>query len=151
MNVKILSPLMTERLGNRLWVLLAPFEFSVDGKIYKIQTGFVFDGNSAPRALWALCSPVGGAYGEAGPPHDYFYSLDCQEVVPRKYADKVHCAIGMYRGANLPRAKVVYGGLRLVGKSSYRKMYSFAKLSKKSCYDYKYAHSRVLALKKIIC
>lgn len=148
MEVKILSPLMTERLGNRLWVLLAPFKIIVDGVPHEMPRGFVYDGNSAPRITWALCSPVGGVFGESGPPHDYFYSLDCPIIVSRKYADNVHRAIGVHRGANMPRAKAVHGGLRLFGKRSYRKMHSFEKLNKKSCYDFEYARNRVLVLRK---
>ena len=147
MNIERLSPLRTERLGNRLWVLLSAFEFAVDGKLYKIPPGFVYDGNSTPRALWALCSPVGGAYGEAGPPHDYFYSLDCQEDVSKKYADNVHRAIGVHRGANRPRARAVHEGLRLFGKSSYRKKYSIEKLTEESCYNFKHACGLVFALR----
>lgn len=51
MAVKILSPLMTERLRNRLWVLLAPLKFSIDGVEYEVPPGFVFDGNSSPTQI----------------------------------------------------------------------------------------------------
>jgi hypothetical protein len=148
MKIEILSPLMTERLGNRLWVLLAPFQFMVDGELYEIPAGFVFDGNSSPRILWALCSPVGGAYGEAGPPHDYFYSLDCPVPVPRRKADQIHQAIGTQRGANTVRAALVYAGIRGGGESSFRKIHSIEKLNEKTCYDFNYAHKRVLVLKE---
>jgi hypothetical protein len=148
MKIEILSPLMTERLGNRLWLVLAPFGFSVDGIPFEIPAGFVYDGNSSPRVMWALCSPVGGVYGEAGPPHDYFYSLDCPIVVPRKYADNVHRAIGIFRGSNEIRAKLVYDGIRLGGESSFRKIHSVEKLNEKTCYDFQYAHQRVLTIKE---
>ena len=147
MKIEILSPLMTERLGNRLWVFLAVFKFTVDGVPYEILPGFVFDGNSSPRLLWSLCSPVGGVYGEAGPPHDWFYSLDCPVVVQRKYADDVHKAIGVYRGAGQLRSKLVYTGIRGGGSGSFRQMHSIEKLNEKTCYDFKYAHQRVMNLK----
>lgn len=148
MLVEILTPLMTERLGNRLWVLLAPFKFSVDGQEYKILPGFVFDGNSSPRCLWTLCSPVGGVYGEAGPIHDWFYSLDCPHLVSRRRADQIHQAIGVMRGAGQARAKLVYVGIRAGGDSSFMTCHSIEKLNKNTCYDLCYAQSRVIMLKK---
>lgn len=148
MEIKILSPLKTERLGNRLWVLLAPFKFSVDGKEYEAPTGFVYDGNSAPRLLWALCSPVGGVYGEAGPAHDWFYSLDCPTPVSRRQADQIHRAIGIMRGAGQVRAALVYVGIRCGGKRSFRAIHSIEKLTASTCYDVNYARSRVIALQK---
>jgi hypothetical protein len=146
MKIEILSPLMTERLGNRLWVVLSVFKFTVDSVPHEISPGFVFDGNSSPRLLWALCSPVGGVYGEAGPPHDWFYSLDCPVAVSRKYADDVHKAIGVYRGAGRLRSKLVYTGIRGGGSGSFRKMHSIEKLNEKTCYDFKYACQRVINL-----
>lgn len=148
MDVKILSTVMTERLGDCLWVLLAPLKFSVDGREYEIPKGFVFDGNSSPRLMWALCSPIGGVYGEAGPVHDWFYSLDCPVPVKRRRADKIHQAIGMMRGASQVRATLVYAGLRAGGKRSFRAIHSIDKVTKDSCYDVAYSLSRVLKLKK---
>lgn len=147
MKIEFLSPLMTERLGNRLWVLLEPFRFSIDGKTHEIPAGFVFDGNSSPRLMWAICSPVGGVYGEAGPVHDWFYSLDCTTPVSRHKADLIHKAIGVERGAEPFRAALVFAGIRAGGESSFRVKHSIEKVTGDTCYDVGYALSRVKKLK----
>ena len=147
MLIEKLSPVMTEKIGRRLWVLLEDFHFTIEGVERTIPKGFVFDGNSTPRPMWFLCSPAGGAYSEAGLIHDWFYSLDCSEVVTREFADLVHKYTGKFRGSNKPRAFLVHKGIRVGGKKSFRVVYSSSKLLPPGvCYDYEYAVKRVKGL-----
>ena len=144
MIVDILNRDRTERLGNRLWVLTAPFSFSVDRVIYTIPSGFVTDGASCPRAFWSICSPVAGPFGQAAIAHDWFYNEGPD--IGRFRADKVLYAIARYRGAGWVRAMAVKGGVNMFGGGSYKK--GLDKMTHESCYYLKEARIRVGELKK---
>lgn len=146
MDIKILDTARTERLGNFLWVLTQNLIFTVDGKIYTVPKGFVFDGNSTPRILWRLCPPVADSYGEAGIIHDWFYSLDSMVPMNRERADVIHRAVGRYRGAGFIRSRIIYYGLRLFGGGSYKKTYSYDKVQNSNTYKYLDALKRVSSL-----
>ncbi len=148
MKIEIFSPLVTERLGNQLWVVRERFVFSTDQTIHRIPIGFVFDGNSTPRSLWSLCSPIGGAYGEAGVIHDWLYSLDSKNKISRQEADNIHQTIGLFRGAAWFVSKIVRMGLRMGGKTSYKVIHSIDKINKKTCYHSKYALDHVIKLRQ---
>ena len=138
-KIKIETSLKTGRLGNKLWILLDDFKVIVNNDEITVPKGFVFDGNSAPRALWSLCSPMGGAYGEAGVVHDWLYSLDSNFFpydCSRQDADLIHKKIAEYRGADKLRTLLVYNSLRLFGGSSYKKKLCLWKINDKTCYDY---------------
>ena len=42
--------------------------------------GFVFDGASNIRLLWAICPPMAGPAGEATAVHDWFYSVEGPDI-----------------------------------------------------------------------
>lgn len=142
MKVKILSPLKTERLGNRLWVLLEPFIFEVDGIRYTVPAGFVTDGASCPRLLWSICSPMAGPFGEGAVAHDWFYNEGPD--IGRFNADMVLYALGRYRGSNIFRAQAVKSGVNVFGKWSYKT--GADKVVPRACYDFAYAVGRVREL-----
>lgn len=140
MQVDILSPLATERLGNRLWVLTAPFIFSIDGQIHTIPRGFVTDGASCPRILWWLCAPVAGPFGEGAVIHDWLYNPDGPDI-GRLNADMALYAFGRFRGANVLQAQAVKSGVNCFGWRYYKK--GAEKLTERSCYDLIWARLRV--------
>jgi len=132
MKVDILSALVTERLGNRLWVLVEPFIFSIDGVIYAIPRGFVTDGASCPRIMWSICAPVAGPFGEGAVIHDYFHSIEGPDI-GRFTADMALYAFGRFRGANILQAQAVKSGVNCFGWLYYKK--GVEKLTAASCYN----------------
>ena len=145
MEIEIQTSLQTERLGNRLWVLLKPFRFSVDQKQYTVPAGFVTDGASSPRWLWPLCAPVSGPFGEAAVAHDYLYAPEGPRV-RQYYADSVLSAIGIYRKANPLVARVVKVVVNTAGKRYFK--IEKDKLTPQRCYDALSARERVARLKE---
>lgn len=133
MDIEIKTSLQTERLGNRLWVLLSPFKFSVDSKSYTVPAGFVTDGASAPRWLWSLCSPIAGPFGEAAVAHDYFYSRQGPDVT-QQYADRVLYEIGRHRDAYEIIARLVKAVVQITGRKYFKVKKD--KLKEGGCYDY---------------
>ena len=122
MNVLVKTPLVTERLGNRLWKLREDFIVSIDGIPIKVPTGFITDGVSAPRLVWSLCAPMVGPWGEAGVVHDYLYSLAGPDVT-KDYADDVMYYIGLYRGASAIHAFIVWLGVHWFGHKYFKNKY----------------------------
>jgi len=145
MKIQINSPLMTERLGNRLWVLTSSFSVSIAGKILIVPKGFVTDGASAPRCVWWLCSPIAGPFGEAAVVHDFLYSLDGPDI-SRLMADEILYWIGVYRGASWLRAWTVKKGVNFFGGSSFKT--GLSKVIVGKCYNYFTAVRAVELLKK---
>ncbi len=132
MDVDILSRLVSDRLGNRLWVLRDPFIFSIDGDFYTIPRGFVFDGASCPRGLWSFCAPVAGPFGEAALIHDWFYSIEGPDI-GRPIADLALYFFGRFRGAGFLRAHLVKKGVNIFGEPHYKT--ATEKMTEKTCYD----------------
>jgi len=143
MKVDILSALVTERLGNRLWVLTEPFIISIDGEIHTIPRGFVTDGASCLRLLWGICAPVAGPFGEGAIPHDWFYSPEGPDI-GRLNADLALYEFGRLRGANIFQAQAVKSGVNAFGWIHYKK--GVEKLTNWSCYDLVRAKIRVANL-----
>jgi hypothetical protein len=143
MKIDILSSLCTDRLGNRLWVITEPFVFIIDGVIYEIPMGFVFDGASNMRLLWAICPPMAGPAGEATAVHDWFYSVEGPDI-GRLKADYVLYCMARYRGANILEAQAIKSGVNLIGWMHYKK--GRDKMTSKSCYNLVRARLRVAQL-----
>ena len=145
MKIQINSPLITERLGNRLWVLSKAFSVCIAGKILTVPKGFVTDGASCPRCLWWLCSPIAGPFGEAAVVHDFLYSIEGPDVL-REIADELLYWFGVYRGASCFRAWLVKKGVNFFGSSSFKN--GVSKVTVGKCYNYFIAVRTVEVLKK---
>jgi hypothetical protein len=135
-EIEFHSKLRTERLGNRLWVLTSDFTFIVGNDAYTAKRGFVTDGASNIRLLWAICAPVAGPFGEMAVAHDLFYCDDGPDV-GRLYADYLLYLGGRMRGANILQAQAVKTGVNLFGWRHYKK--GKEKVTPDACYDYDYA------------
>lgn len=122
MNVFIEAPLVTERLGNRLWKLREDFVVYIDSVPIKVPAGFITDSASAPPLAWSICAPMAGPWGEAGVVHDYLYSLAGPEVT-KDFADAVLYYIGLYRGAGYFQAFLVWLGVHWFGHKHFKNKY----------------------------
>lgn len=80
MGARFLTQLRTEHLGDQRKRLEADLAF-VDGRgrVFHVAPGFVSDGASVPRPLWALFPAFGAVYEPAAWLHDYAYQ--CAEVL----------------------------------------------------------------------
>ena len=113
-DYKIVKPLRTERLGNKLWKLTLDFVVGYNNVVLSVPKGFITNGASVPRMFWWLCAPMAGPFGEAAVIHDYMYSKQ-SHCIDRKAADRVLRDIGRENGANIIRANLVYSAVRMFG------------------------------------
>jgi len=105
--------------------------------------GFVFDGASNIRLLWAICPPMAGPAGEATVVHDWFYSVEGPDI-GRLKADYVLYCMARFRGANILEAQAIKTGVNLLGWMHYKKGRN--KMTSKSCYNLVRARLRVAQL-----
>ena len=144
-DLKIESRDCTERLGNRLWVLTKTFKFSFFNQDYRIPKGFITDGASCPRILWNICAPVAGPFGQGAIIHDWVYNEGPD--LPKVIADSLLYTAGRQRGADWFRSQLVYWGVRLFGKPSYKTGTSLNKVNNKTCYNYEESMKLILKLR----
>jgi len=124
-------------------VITEPFIFTIDGVIYEIPTGFVFDGASNMRLLWVICPPMAGPAGEAAAVHDWFYSVEGPDI-GRLVADYALYCMARFRGASILGAQAIKSGVNLLGWMHYKK--DRDKMTSKSCYNLARARLRVAQL-----
>lgn len=99
--------------------LLEPLRFECGGEEHEVPAGFVSDGMSVPRFFWRLLSPpVDGRTLRASVVHDYLYSTG---IVSRAEADRLYRAMLIGDGYPAWKARAVWIGVRIGGKSHYRK------------------------------
>lgn len=107
----------------RLWSLLEPLVWEADylgsGKVVRVPAGFITDGASVPRVLWALLPPT-GSYMRAAALHDYLlWRLKRGEpnshVPTRREADRQFHLAMLAIGVNRLVAFVMWAGVRLIG------------------------------------
>lgn len=122
-----ITNLETEKIGDQLWRVTSPLVFS---ELYKgVPEGFVTDGASCPKILWALCAPMSGPQAEAAILHDYLYSKDSRYVYTlRKQADKIFLDAMLADGTPKWKAHLIYWGVRLGGGKSFKACHSKDKL-----------------------
>jgi len=111
------------------WVILHPNGVSEDVILPK---GFVSDGASAPQISYSICPPMGGAHGESSVLYDYLYSLDCEYECTRKEADDIFFFAMIGDGVSPHTASLIYSGVRLGGKSSFRKCFSIERVTEET-------------------
>jgi hypothetical protein len=100
---------------NRLWITEAPFVVESDlVGVLEIPAGFMFDGNSLPRAMWWLSLPTD--YMETGCVHDFLYRYGKD----RKLADQVYKEFLAYQGGGRVRTTARYWALRLFGGPAFK-------------------------------
>jgi hypothetical protein len=124
-------------------VITEPFVFIIDEAIYEIPMGFVFDGASNIRLLWAICPPMAGPAGEATAVHDWFYSVEGPDI-GRLKADYVLYCMARFRGASILEAQAIKSGVNLLGWMHYKK--GRDKMTFSSCYNLARARLRVAQL-----
>ena len=111
-----LTQLVVAPVGNgRLWITASPFlvESDIVGAI-EVPAGFIFDGNSLPRATWWASPP--SDYLEAGCVHDFLYRYGTD----RKLADGVYREILALKGMGRVRRNLRYAALRLFGRRAFK-------------------------------
>ncbi len=117
------GPLRLEHMGTkwRLWKLLEDLIWEVDaegsGKVIVVPAGFVTDGASIPRLLWALLPPTGG-YLRAACLHDRLLRL-IAEGTPDLYVPTRAIADRQFRlacracGTGWLTSMILYAGVRI--------------------------------------
>lgn len=120
------APLTLTQLGGgdwRRWRLEQALRYEVaalgSGRVIEVPVGFVTDGASVPRWLWAVL-PAWGRYSRAASIHDYL--LDClkrgaphAEAPDRRAADAIFHAAMLDSSVNRQVAFVMWLAVRATG------------------------------------
>jgi hypothetical protein len=119
--MKILTPLRTDYIDGRKWLLARTFAVDFEGehgldRIY-VPRGFVTDFNSIPRIFWRIAPPT--EYGEAAVIHDYLYRTNSNPVVPRDVADNAHRTLMKFKKASWIRHSSYFRALRMFAGGAY--------------------------------
>jgi len=99
------------------WEVKQPFQYITDiglpwGHEINVPVGFITDGASVPRILWAII-PRWGRYSKAVVIHDYLYR---ETNIERKIADKIMKEAMIVCKTKIWRQVVMYWAVRLFGK-----------------------------------
>jgi len=115
MQVEYLSKLQPEFAvtpnGHDHWILVEPFQFSVDGVSFTVPTGFWTDFASVPRILWPIISPYDLGVGCI--PHDFGYYCG---PGTREFWDSVFLACMRKDGITAWKRFAAYQAVRRFGK-----------------------------------
>lgn len=104
--------------NSRKWELTSDLVLMIDGDIWQVPKGYVFDGSTIPRALWWIWPPTVHFAWVASCFHDRCYS-HLYKQVEKDWADEVFKQIMLLEGAGRFRANVFYAGVRLGGKGGW--------------------------------
>jgi len=117
------TPLDSSDHGRRNWRLDAPFEAEVldVSRLYlRVPAGFVTDFASVPRLplTWLLAGDVAH---QSAVLHDWLYRTGGGPLgLSRAYCDRVFLAAMLEEGVPAWRRRLMYWGVRLGGRGSYR-------------------------------
>lgn len=118
---RFITPLITENIDGRQIRIVRPFTFLTSaGDWLTIPEGFLCDGQSYPRLLWMIDTPVGKG-GRAGVVHDYLYWLNGRvfpgvgKAFDREASDKIFREALLVSGLNAYSAGIRYWALRAFG------------------------------------
>lgn len=123
------GPLRLEKVDNqRLWLLLEPLTYyPMAGEAITAQAGFLTDGASVPRLLWALYPPFGGEYDRAAVIHDLLYRFAEHFAgtdhghISRGRADDLMLEMMQVDGFRPSGRRTVWSGVRVGGWVSWRR------------------------------
>ena len=123
------GPLRLEKVDNqRLWLLLEPLTYwPLAAEAVMVPAGFLTDGASVPRLLWALYPPFGGEYDRAAVVHDYLYRFaelyhgNDHGHISRGQADDLMLEMMEVDGFRPSGRRTVWSGVRVGGWVSWRR------------------------------
>jgi hypothetical protein len=100
--------------------VVTPYRIRVDGILYMIPRGFVFNGASIPRVLWGLVtSPYNPRILVAALVHDYLYRT---HLTNRKRADQVfRVLLRRNQGFGKTKIALIYRAVRMFGAIPYKR------------------------------
>lgn len=106
---------LTENGPDRKMSLVEDFAFTdPDGLTWVVPSGYVVDGASIPKALWALLgSPYTGDYRRASVVHDKSCNDAAGDVTARKAADRMFYHACRAGGCSSEEANNLYLGVRI--------------------------------------
>lgn len=96
-----------------------------DGKVIVVRAGFVSDGATIPRFLWAaIGSPWTGNYTRGAIVHDWLYGSHTYyngELITRARSDYILREIARHDGTNVITSYILWAGVRLFGGLAWHK------------------------------
>lgn len=106
---------LTEPGPDRKMRLLEDFAFTdPDGLTWLVPSGYVVDGASIPKALWALVgSPYTGDYRRASIVHDKACNDAAGDITARKAADRMFYHASRAGGCSCEEANKLFLGVRI--------------------------------------
>lgn len=106
------GPLITEKVGKRLWRLVHDY-VTPHGVIPR---DFTFNGASVPRLLWWFTDPAGELF-EGACIHDYYYDNALQT---KAFADQAFYKTLLNYNVRPRKAKIAYIAVKYLGRGRYR-------------------------------
>ena len=100
------------------YMLTSKLLIDIDGKIWEVPTGYVFDGASLPRPLWRIWKPTDPDTWIASCFHDRCYS-HLYPYVTKKWADDVFREIMLVEGAGRLKAWTFHKAVRVGGRGGW--------------------------------
>lgn len=123
-----ITNLDSEKIGANLWRLNKPLIYALSNGEITVRTNFITDGASRPQSFGSLCNRMSGPEAEAAVLHDWLYSKDSGPGLRRVQADELFYDAMIAGGVGTLRAKTIYMGVRIGGRSSWKSRYSVDKL-----------------------
>jgi hypothetical protein len=108
----------------RMWRLETPLVYEVgelgSGRTIEVPAGFITDGASVPRFLWAIC-PTWGSYSRAAVIHDFLGTMLMAGTPPpegmhQTIIDRVFVEAMTVCGTNLVIRWAIWAAVRLAAK-----------------------------------
>lgn len=85
-----------------------------------VPKGFAWDGASVPNLIQSII-PRWGMYSSAVLVHDYLYDKSCKIIISRKDTDNLFYSQLIEDNVNKLQSFAMYLGVRLFGKSKFRR------------------------------
>jgi hypothetical protein len=120
---KFLTRLCLEHIGGVRHRVCHPLVFEAkDGHTFVVPAGFVTDGASVPRLMWALYPPFGDDYEPAAVLHDYLYAhAEAFEGLTRRDADDIFLEAMTAAGFRASGRRAIYWAVRVGGWKPWRR------------------------------
>jgi len=110
-----------DRNGDTQFCLLEEVECFRGGARYVIPVGFVSDGASIPRVFWRILDPkINARTLNPSVKHDFYYRTP-RIAITRSQADLTYYKELLENGYNEVKSLLVYIGVRIGGRLSYKK------------------------------
>lgn len=110
-----LTALRYKKIDARNIELIESLKYQIGQLIITVPKGFISDGASTPRILWAFFPPWSDEYAVAAVVHDYLYSTHNRTGLNKELSDKIFDYIMQENGVSKIKRKLMYKAVASFG------------------------------------